>query len=288
MKILKIIGALVAVAFVAVLGLFGYASWKVEQKRRAVFTPPDFDLSAEVAAADAEVGRRIVMIRNGCVECHGPDLSGGIAIDDPAMGTFHGPNLTPAGLKDWTDEQIVRAIRYGIDREGRTLLFMPSFDMVDMSKSDIAAIVKYLRGLPPKETPRTEPRIGPVGKMLGVFGHVPVLFPAFAIDHARGFGEKPTEGATAEFGDYLARTSCSGCHGHDFAGGPIPGGPPEWPPAADLRLSKGDWTLEKFVRVMKTGKSSAGQDLRPPMPVALTAQMSDVELEALWRFLSAR
>jgi len=43
-------------------------------------------------------------------------------------------------------------------------------------------------------------------------------------------------GQTHAFGRHLAAT-CMGCHGEDLGGGPIIGGDPSWPPAANLSLS---------------------------------------------------
>lgn len=57
------------------------------------------------------------------------------------MGRIHGANLTPYNLKDWTDEEIAAAIRYGIHETGRSIRFMPSYEYAAMGKGDIAAIV---------------------------------------------------------------------------------------------------------------------------------------------------
>lgn len=60
-----------------------------------------------------------------CATCHSPNgkpplvgvnfLEGG-----PPFGTVYAPNLTPAGeIKDWSDGEIVRAIREGVHKSGR-------------------------------------------------------------------------------------------------------------------------------------------------------------------------
>ncbi|MFO0648344.1 MAG: lamin tail domain-containing protein [Polyangiales bacterium] len=88
--------------------------------------------------------------RGGCADCHGgPSLGGS---DTPVTGSMtYGPNLTPdemTGLAGWTDEQIIRAIRTGIDDEGAPLCpTMPRYD--SMTDEDARLLVRYLRSIPP-------------------------------------------------------------------------------------------------------------------------------------------
>jgi mono/diheme cytochrome c family protein len=62
-------------------------------------------------------------------------------------------NITPhpeAGLGQWTDAEIKRAITDGISRDGRQLLpFMPFELYKQMTDSDLNALVAYLRSIPP-------------------------------------------------------------------------------------------------------------------------------------------
>jgi mono/diheme cytochrome c family protein len=57
-----------------------------------------------------------------CAACHSPDGNVPLAGQDffkegPPFGTLYAPNLTPAGeIKDWSDGEIVRAIREGCIR----------------------------------------------------------------------------------------------------------------------------------------------------------------------------
>lgn len=117
---------------------------------------------------------------------------------------------------------------------------------------------------------------------------MPLLASSHSINFEDQYNTKPDETPSKEFGSYLANTSCLGCHGPTFSGGPIPGAPPEWPPAASLRLAQNsNWTEESFVKAMKEGVSPiSGSQIRPPMPIALTKQMSETELKALWLYLS--
>jgi mono/diheme cytochrome c family protein len=165
---------------------------------------------------------------------------------------------------------------------------MPAFDYAGLSKGDTAALVAYLRTAPPVAAPSHANRFGPMARVLAVLGKMPVMFPAAVVDPNRGFVEKPAEGASADFGRYLAN-SCSGCHGAEFRGGPIPGGDPAWPPAANIRLGADPvWTAASFETMIRTGISPVtGQALRPPMPVHLLKQMNAEETTALWEFLKS-
>ena len=70
----------------------------------------------------------------------GQDFSKG----GPPVGTLYGANLTPAGeIKDWSDGEIIRAIREGVHKTGRSLIIMPSEVFRHLSDVDVQAIVAY-------------------------------------------------------------------------------------------------------------------------------------------------
>ncbi|MCA9579579.1 MAG: cytochrome c, partial [Myxococcales bacterium] len=116
--------------------------------------PVDVDLLAgvdlEALALERAIarGEHLVRARYACGECHGQDFSGGVMVDDPAMGSLLGPNLTPAGptheftMTDWD-----HIVRHGILADGRPAV-MPSEDFVRMSDRELSDIVAYLRAQP--------------------------------------------------------------------------------------------------------------------------------------------
>ena len=281
--IIKIVAVFVLIALV--LGIAIQFSFAKDQNK--LYEAKTFEISELVANADVELGKRLFTVRNGCIDCHGEDLAGARVMDNGAMGTIYGANLTPFNLSTWTDEEIARAIRYGIHKTGRSLRFMPSFDFEGLSLGDTAALVAYLRSAAPVERQNFVNIYGPVAKTMSFLGQMPVMFPAKILDLNKGFGEKPEEGPTKAFGQYLAH-SCVGCHGHEFRGGKIPGGDPSWPEASNIRLGMNPlWTEESFTQLIKTGVSPiSSQPLRLPMPIAQLQQMNEVEIKALWSFLS--
>ena len=92
---------------------------------------------------------------------------------------------------------------------------------------------------------------------------------------------------TADYGRYLA-ASCIGCHGDNLSGGRIAGGPPDWPPAANLTPHAtsriGSWTEADFFTAMRKGVRPDGTPLNPAMPTAF-GQFTDDETKALWLYL---
>ncbi|HET7524632.1 MAG TPA: c-type cytochrome [Burkholderiaceae bacterium] len=98
------------------------------------------------------------------------------------------------------------------------------------------------------------------------------------------------ERISVEHGRYVANT-CLGCHGPQLAGGPVPGGPPDWPPAA--RLSKGaDSVLARYpnadamVAMFRSGRRADGSEVKV-MPFGSFSKMSDTDLRALYLYLKS-
>jgi len=116
-------------------------------------------------------GRYLATIAH-CMECHSPQdkgvfdygrlgAGGRVFTADLVQGFPSGwtgarsANITPhrtAGIGAWSDDEIKRAITKGISRDGRKLQPPMGFSYyAKLSPSDLAAIVAYLRTLPPLE-----------------------------------------------------------------------------------------------------------------------------------------
>ena len=70
----------------------------------------------------------------------------------PIQAEFAAPNLTSdraTGLGEWTDAEIARAIRSGVDRKGRELIVMPAEQFRHLSDQELSAVIGYLRTLQP-------------------------------------------------------------------------------------------------------------------------------------------
>jgi len=109
------------------------------------------------------------------------------------------------------------------------------------------------------------------------------------IDHRKPPSQPVAVGPTVEHGAYLANM-CTGCHGASLAGGPIPGAPPDWPPAANLAPAEGGAmarydSADKFIAMMRTGKRPDGGEVSKVMPFMSLRTLNDTDLAAMYAFL---
>lgn len=237
-------------------------------------------------------GERLVRALAGCDGCHGDDLGGMVLLEDRAVATFYGPNLTSGAggaAARFGDEDWVRAVRHGLDEENKPLILMPSQNYRSLTDEDLGAIVAYIRSLPPVDNQVPQPRIGPLGYLLVLTE--PAFVPAALFDH----GERPTPavepGLTIEYGAYLtAIGTCRDCHGEHLNGRPLPPMLDE-PPARNLtpagRLA--GWTEADFIQTIRTGATPDGLTLREPMAGVLKnlGRQTDQELAAIFMYLQS-
>ena len=95
-----------------------------------------------------EYGRYLANI-SGCHGCHGFGLSGGAVAGPPGLPPAS--NLTPAGLRHYSEEDFGRAMREGIRPGGAPIdEFMPWRAYQHMSDDDLAALWAYLKSVPPR------------------------------------------------------------------------------------------------------------------------------------------
>jgi len=89
----------------------------------------------------------------GCASCHSGGAGPFAGQGEPRPGSSaYGANLTPddaTGLGAWNDDDIVRAVRDGVDRDGAPLC--PTMPRFALSDGDARAVVAYLRTLPASE-----------------------------------------------------------------------------------------------------------------------------------------
>src|SRR5262245_20900699 len=260
-----------------------------ERKLDATYDVPANAMSISTAHASVERGEHLVRSIGACVLCHGNDMGGGVYADMGPVGIVAGPNLTRGrgGLATtFRLEQWVRAIRYGVRRDGTSLIMMPSEEFTNMSDEDLSSIVAYLKQAPPvdREVPRS--RFRPLGRVLLATGRLEILS-APKTRHQQTILDIPTKSGR-EYGRYLADVSgCHGCHGDGLSGGQV-AGPPGLPPASNLTpAGLGKWTEEDFVRAIRQGVKPDGTAIDSFMPWAVYAAMTDSELRSLWEYLAS-
>ena len=278
------LAALVALA----AGAFAIAVWLGDRKLERVLEVRVVPVPYAKDRNAPKLGKYLFETR-GCAECHGADGRGVVFIDADGM-RVKSPNITagPGGVvADYHEGDWVRAIRHGIAPSGRALFIMPSDDYNRMSDADFAALVAYVRMLPPVKGEPADIHLPTIVKAL--YGVGLVKDAAEKIDHRRAPSPPVAAAPSAEYGAYVA-TMCAGCHRATLAGGPIAGAPPSWPPAANLTPGEGSVqprydTPEKFVAMMRTGKRPDGSDVSRVMPFMTLRNMNDTDLLAIYAYL---
>lgn len=287
MKLLgKILAGLVVLVALIVAGAYAASSGAVA-KRFTVNDPPP-PIPTDSASIDR--GRRFTRAIAECVACHGDDLGGEVMIDNVFLARVASVNLTrgKGGRgNSLTDGQIVTAIRHGVGGDGRSLLFMPSAVYQHLSDDDVAAMVAYIRNVPPVDRSTPTVRIGPLARVLIAARRANGIGDASKIDHTAKRPAPPTMGPTVEYGAYLVSVGgCKTCHGPTLSGGKIEEGPPSPVPAANI-TPEGLKAYDEasFFRALREGKRPGGTAINPVMPWKLTREMNDVEIRAVWNYL---
>ena len=228
--VLKVLGFL-ALAIVVLIGAgAAYLAFKEPAMR-----PPSTE---KIEATPERLARGNYLTNHvaDCLHCHSDPLAdrfgvpprpgtegqGGFPFDKKlgVPGLVQAQNITPDpenGLGNWTDGEVIRAIREGVDRNGVALFpMMPYEEFRKMSDEDVKSIVVYLRTLKPIQHVIAKRRLDfPVGWMIKS-APKPVDGPIAMPDPARD---------SVAYGKYLVSLAgCRVCHTpHDEKGQLIPG-----------------------------------------------------------------
>jgi mono/diheme cytochrome c family protein len=274
---------IVAVLVLALVALAAYVYVASTRALTRTYTVTPAPISVPSDAASMARGKYLTEAVATCTECHGKDLGGRVFVDSAAMGRFVAPNLTRGrgGLgASYADQDFVRVILHGVRRDGRSVTLMPS-DTYRFTEADLAAIIAYVRSVPPVDRELPAGSVGPVARALSVFADFP-LAPASTIDHERAaFAQATRPGDLVSAGGHLVDAAgCRGCHGPELAGG---GGPP--PGAANITpVGIGEWTEKDFITAIREHKRPNGTTISDVMPLGY-GQMSDEDLRAIWSYL---
>jgi mono/diheme cytochrome c family protein len=238
-----------------------------------------------------------------CTSCHTADPSkpfaGGKRIETP-FGTVFSANLTPdrdTGLGTWSDDEFVRAFRFGVDRDGSR--YYPAFPYPHFTKiirPDILAIRAYLDTLPAVKNDPPPPQLRwPLNHR--------VLMRLWNFAFFRPGIFEPDQNRSAEWnrGGYLVEglAHCGACHtpknflgaerrDQKFAGGAVDG----WfAPRLDGAERGGlkSWSVDDIVEYLQSGRNGKSHAGGPMAEVVLnsTSRMSDADVRAVATYLKA-
>ena len=271
-------------------------------------------LTIKPTASRLERGKYLATNVCVCVDCHstrnwnefsGPLVDGtlgkGGEIFDQRFGfpgSFYSKNITPAGIGDWTDAEVLRAIASGVSKKGEALFpVMPHPHFGKMDKEDLISIIVYLRSLKPIQNVVPESKADfPMNLILNT------------IPKAPAYSNIPSKRDAVAYGGYLFNAaSCSECHSKQDKGKPIEGmelaGGFEFPmvtggiaKSANITQDKetgiGKWTETDFVKRFKSytdstyvpNKISKG-NFNTVMPWTMYGGMTEDDLKAIYAYL---
>jgi mono/diheme cytochrome c family protein len=213
-------------------------------------------------------------------------------------GQFFSKNITPAGIGNWTDGEVLRAIASGVSKDGSALFpVMPHAAYGRMDKEDVLSIIAYLRTLPAiaHEVPASVPDF-------------PMNFIINTIPKKAEFSKRPDPSDQLAYGAYLFNAAaCGDCHTKQEKGQPIAGmelaGGFEFPLftggvvrsaniTPDTETGIGTWTEQQFVDRFKVFADSSyvppvfGKgEFNTVMPWMMYAQMTTDDLKAIYAYL---
>jgi hypothetical protein len=308
---LKIVGGVLLAVVALVAGGVTWLSVRKPESR-----PPSTE-KVQANAAQIERGKYVVEHVSDCLGCHsdhvtrfgfpvkpGSEGQGGFVFDKNLgfPGVVAAQNITPDpefGLGKWTDGEIIRAFREGVDRNGDALFpMMPYQHLRSMSDEDAKSVVAYLRTLKP------------------IRNSVPAKHIDFPVNLLVKFAPKPVDGTVkapnphdgAAYGKYLTTIGgCYECHTpHDdknaliaekaFSGGWEMKGPWGRNFTANLTPAKGTYiaqaTKAEFIGRFRAFASLNANTSPSPapghntiMPWLAFAGMTDNDLGAIYDYL---
>ncbi len=228
----KIVLGLVVVIVLAASALLATLTF-----RRPAMVPPS-NIKVERTPERVARGRYIFEVVSSCADCHSevdesrfgfPIKPGRLGVgkvfpDGLGLpGAIVPGNLTQdheTGTGDWTDGELIRAIREGIGRDRRALFpIMPYPEYRFMSDEDVQSVVAYIRTLAPVRNVLPKTNI-----------QFPVNLLIKGVPQPVGSVPSPDRNNPAAYGKYLATVAgCKFCHspvennelvaGKEFSGG---------------------------------------------------------------------
>jgi mono/diheme cytochrome c family protein len=309
-KVLKFLGYTLLILILLITGVLTYIKVALPNVGAAP------ELTVESTPEKIERGRYLANSVTVCMDCHstrdwskfaGPLTDGtlgrgGERFDQKVgfPGVYFSKNITPAGIKRYTDGELFRLITTGVTKEGRAMFpVMPYQHYGKMDPEDIKSIIAYIRSLAPIEYPVQES-----------VSDFPMNFILNTIPKKAEPEKMPAKSDTLAYGKYMVNASaCIECHTKVDKGKIIPelafsgGREFHFPDGSlvrsanitpDIESGLGTWTKEMFLAKFKTFADSsykpqavvAGQ-YNSVMPWNMYSRMNTEDLVAIYSYLKA-
>ncbi len=309
---LKVLGLLGAIVVICLLG-FAYFYF------RSPAMQPPINIAVDKSPERVERGKYIFTRISDCDFCHSEQDPTRLALpiiestrgqgklmpDTDLPGQIYAANITPdveTGIGSWTDGEKIRAIREGVDKNGRALFpIMPYQFYRYMSDEDVQAVVAFLDTIPPIKHQNPPTKVNFPDSMWMKGDPRPVTEPR----------KMPDRNNKLLYGEYLATIAhCEVCHT------PFPGLKEDYSlrfaggrhfitPAGDVYSANitpdratgiGDWDVDRFKKRLKVylqyettdGPPLVGPDRFTMMPYQAFAHLADYDMEAIYGYLMTR
>jgi mono/diheme cytochrome c family protein len=192
-------------------------------------------------------GKRLAVVLD-CTGCHGLNLQGTNVAEKPEDGAMYAPNVSLL-LGKYTDAELDKLIRHGVPKDGREFWYMSVESFQFLSDKDLAALIAYLRTIPPGGKPLPPFKLNRVEQEdvdAGNFGNAQAQIARYR-DHP------PVDlGPQHAWARYLVETTCTACHNNALQG---------WPGfTPDLDIA-GTYSKAELTRLLTTGQSKTGKDV---------------------------
>jgi mono/diheme cytochrome c family protein len=271
-------------------------------------------IRVEMTPQRIERGRYLANHVTACIDCHstrnwsyfsgpivpGTEGKGGERFGEDLgfPGTFYSTDITPAGIGDRTDGEIIRTITSGVTRSRRAMFpVMPYLSYCRLSEDDVEAVVAYIRTLQPVPNDIPVPRLD-----------FPMNLIVRTIPQPCPPRPSPDRGNSLTYGEYLITIgACAECHtpiergepvkGMDYAGGrefPVPRGGMVRSAniTPDLDTGIGRWSRDFFIAKFHNFTSDehrqipvAAGEFNTFMPWTMYAGMTDEDLGDMYVYL---
>jgi mono/diheme cytochrome c family protein len=247
-----------------------------------------------------------------CIDCHstrdwtkysGPPMAGTFGKGGDKFprefgfpGNFYARNITPYGIKNWTDGEVFRTVTTGVTKDGEPLFpIMPYHYYGSADTSDIYDIIAYIRTLPAIENnpPKSEPDF-------------PFSLIERTIPHPASPKKRPSPDDSIAYGGYLVNMAgCIECHtqaddkaqliaGTEFGGGrefPLPSNVVRSANITPDATGIGSWDRKRFIDRFKQYLKPDGvaavskTDNNTIMPWTMYAGMTEADLSCIYQYL---
>jgi mono/diheme cytochrome c family protein len=204
-----IIGGVVVALLLGGAGVAFAIAWRPAIAAIETPKPQSFD------PARVKRGRELAALGN-CNDCHtmrgGKNFAGGVPVPTP-FGTIYSSNITPdaeTGIGRWSEAAFLRAMRLGVDREGRHLYPTFPYDhFTNVSDDDDRALYAFLMTREAVHAPARDNQLSfPLNQRVVIAGW------KFLFLHPGSYKVDPTKSAEWNRGAYLVEglAHCGACH----------------------------------------------------------------------------